>query len=500
MKTPERYDLVFGLGNACSCTQTLRAAGLQFLSFPFDWVILSGADDLARRVETIGTRFAGWFEKGDLERVGVYEAGNRDIYRNNATRTIFNHEFWRNEDLDQAYPVVRAKYDRRIGRFLDLLASSREILVLRMDRPDQIPATSGEECRVALRRLRALYPKARFDMLHLTMAADVSFANRRTDDLGDGLVRLAFDYRDRTPGVPPYAVRLDVAAAAVKAVAQVRDYRTRAEKAAFRLAKKRAHWEKYGATSAFGYRLAKLRRGVFRNVLPSVLRARLRRVKYDQIMPLGTNCEVAFRFYVSWGFVDSSLFAWAQTFGLEKMCSTLLNLDRLLAGEATFSDQSKMWKCEETGVYFHGNLKWSPGHPDYSADEIAADLAALRGRVAHLRTKFLGYLRNNARTLLIHRISVADAASPDLDGRLAELESVLAGLGARNCTLLVVTERRHLPDMPAGPNRVFRAVEQFNPCDRVTDENAGDPIGWRVVYAEFAPAKILPKRHAFKFE
>lgn len=494
------YDLVFGLGNACSCSQTLRAADLQFLSFPFDWVIMSGEDDLARRVATISDGFAGWFEKEDLEKVGVYETGNKDIYRNNATGTIFNHEFWRNEDIDQAYPAVRAKYNRRIRRFLDLLLSSREILVLRVDRPDQVPPTTEEECRAALRRLRALYPKARFDMLHLTMAEGVPFSERHVDDLGDGLLRMAFDYRDTTSGAPPHAVRFDVAAAAVKAVAQVRDYRTHAEKAAFRLAKKRAHWAKYGATSAFGYRMERWRRGWLQPVLPSMLWARIRRRTFDQIVPLGTNCEVAFRFYMSWGFVDSSLFAWALTFDLQKICETLRKLDRLLAGEVVFSDSAKMWKCEETGILFHGNLKWSPGHPAYSEEEMAADLAALRGRIAHLRVKFLDYLRNNAKTLLVHRIAEEDALSSDLDSRLSELETALAGLGARNCTLLVVTERRNLPNMPVGPNRVFRAVKRFNPCDRVTDDNAGDPVGWRAVYAEFAPAKILPKKHAFKFE
>ena len=496
MKT---YDFIFGLGNACSCTQTLREADLQFLSFPFDWVILSKTDDLRRRVETIANGFAGWFEKGDLRKIGVYAPGNRDIYLNEATGTVFNHEFRRNEDLDAVYPAVRAKYDRRIRRFLQLLSSSREILVLRVDRPDQVP-TSEAECREALRRLRKLYPSARFEMLHLAMKDGVSVEGRQVEDLGEGLVRVGFDYRDTSAGVEPYAVRFDVAAAAVRALANVRDYRTRAEKRAYRRAKKLAHWAKYGATSALGYRLARLQRGVLRDLVPSVLAARLRRRKFAQIVPLGTNCEVAFRFYVSWGFVDSSLFAWAQTFGLKKLCETLRKLDRLFAGEATFDEGPKMWKCGETGTLFHGQLKWGPGHPDYTDEQIAADLDCLRGRVRHLRGKFLDYLRNETPTLLVHRLGEGDAQKDDLDARLTELESVLGGLGARNCTLLVVVERRFLDRMPTGPNRVFRAVRKFNPCDRVTDVNAGDPIGWRAVYSEFAPAKILPKKHDFKFE
>ena len=497
MKT---YDFIFGLGNACSCTQTLREADLQFLSFPFDWVILSGADDLRRRVETIANGFAGWFEKGDLRKIGVYAPGNKDIYRNEATGTIFNHEFRRGEDLDATYPTVRAKYDRRIRRFLGLLASSKEILVVRVDRPDQVPPTTEAECREALRHLRELYPSARFEMLHLAMKEGVSVDDRQVEDLGDGLVRVSCDYRDRSAGADPYSVRFDVASAAVRAVADVRDYRTRAEKRAYRRAKKQAHWAKYGATSALGYRLARLQRGVLRDLVPSVLMARLRRRKFAQIVPLGTNCEVAFRFYVSWGFVDSSLFAWSQTFGLKKMCETLRKLDRLFAGAATLDGGSKMWKCEETGTFFHGQLKWGPGHPDYTDEQVAADLESLRGRVRHLRGKFLDYIRNETPTLLIHRLSESDAQKDDLDVRLSELESVLGGLGARNCTLLIVIERRFLDRMPAGAGRVFRAVEKFNPCDRVTDVNAGDPIGWRAVYSEFAPAKILPKKHAFKFE
>ena len=253
-----KYDLVFGLGNACSATQTLRAADLQFLSFPFDWVILSGADDLARRVATISNGFRGWFERKDLERIGVYESGRKDIYRNNATGTVFNHEFFIGDDLDEKFPAVRAKYDRRIARFLDLIRASKSMLVLRMDRPDQEKPTSEKECRDALAKLRARYPHASFEMLHLTRTKDVPFAARKTEDLGDGLFRIAFDYRDASPGVPPFAVRFADTAAAVASFAAVRDYRTSEEKRSFRQQARLKRWAKYGATTFLGYVLARL--------------------------------------------------------------------------------------------------------------------------------------------------------------------------------------------------------------------------------------------------
>ena len=38
MRFDKRYDICFGIGEACVCSQVLRKAGLQKLSYPFDWV------------------------------------------------------------------------------------------------------------------------------------------------------------------------------------------------------------------------------------------------------------------------------------------------------------------------------------------------------------------------------------------------------------------------------------------------------------------------------
>ena len=500
------YDLAFGVGNACSATQTLREAGLQFGSFPFDWVIYSAEDDLDARTEALRTDFAHWFDKDDLVFAGYFDFGwhARDIYRNRRTGVVFNHDFNRGEDFEAAYDGVAAKYARRAERLFGRIRNSKRVLAFRLDRPDQKAATSAESCVRLKDMLEKKFPGVSVDVLLMAHDPAVPFESPRESRLADGILKVSFDYHSDDPRAASYQPDIAKTAAVLSRYVSAVDYRTFAEKwkfwAARRRAKKRAHWAKYGADSALGYRLEKWRRGWLLNVLPSMLWARFRRRKFSQIVPLGINCEVAFRFYVSWGFVDSSLFAWSQTFGLRTMCETLRKLDRLFAGEATLDAGAKMWKCEETGTYFHGQLKWGPGHPDYTDGQVAADLEDLRGRVRHLREKFLDHLRNETSTLLVHRLAEGDAQKDDLDARLSELESVLGGLGARNCTLLIVVERKFLDRMPAGVGRVFRAVRKFNPCDRVTDVNAGDPIGWRAVYSEFAPSKILPKKHAFKFE
>jgi len=51
MTANTEYDLAFSLGQACACSTTLRAARLQFASFPFDW--LSNASLEERTAEGI---------------------------------------------------------------------------------------------------------------------------------------------------------------------------------------------------------------------------------------------------------------------------------------------------------------------------------------------------------------------------------------------------------------------------------------------------------------
>ena len=78
---------------------------------------------------------------------------------------------------------------------------------------------------------------------------------------------------------------------------------------------------------------------------------------------------------------------------------------------------------------------------------------------------------------------------------------MIVRLGAKNWKLLVVCQSSDLKKMPpASEHRIFRCVKAFNPIAKVTHRDLGDPVGWNAIFSEFAPAKILPKAHAFKFE
>jgi len=256
----------------------------------------------------------------------------------------------------------------------------------------------------------------------------------------------------------------------------------------------------YGATNVLQYRFNRLRNHLAEVLpFPRIVRARLRQKKYAHIIPIGINCETAFRFYRKWKFLDSSLFAWTNSRNLATLTETLADLPRLLGGEMRFDPKSRMWICERTKIGLHGKLNLASDVVPTS-EEIAADLTDLRGRVAHLKEKLLNDLSDEKSTLLVHRLAFEDMSASDLSDRLDRLQRTLADLGSRNCTLLVICEKPFLSTMPSAPNRIFRPVNLFNAMNHAADKNVGDAVGWQAIFTEFAPEKILPKAHKFKFE
>ena len=512
----KHYDLIFGLGAVCSCTQSLRQAGLQTLSFPYDWIAPHAEANLQRdmrlRAETICNGFAGWFDEKDFAFHGANTNG-KDKYYNEKLDLIFVHDFPLGIPLSQSFPAIRDRYRRRIDRLLDLLSHAKSVLVVRLDRHDLPYRTSGADCTYVRSILSARYPGTAFDVLLIQPDPDVPTGEHKIEQLAEGVTRLSLDYRKskspadlpQEPGVdrlitpqPPDFSRI---VHALRELYAVREYRTPEEIAANRQRELRKHWSRVGARTRLEYQWKRLSLPVANALARTCgpLVARLRRKRFAQIVPLGVNCETAFRFFRKWGFVDSSLFAWAQSRNLAILTAALERLDAILSDAVTLNPSDHLWLCGNTGIRFHGKLKWTPGLSPSPA-ELDADLADLKGRIGHLKRKFLDYARNSETTLFVHRLAAADAADPDLAQRLDALETSLLKLGATNWKLLVICERKDLNHMPKSPSRIFRAVREFNPGSAITDPRRGDPIGWNSVFSEFAPGRILPQSHAFKFE
>lgn len=479
------YDLVLGMGFACSCSQTLRAAGLQHLSFPFDWVAPDISDskgyrhEILRRADQLARDFPDWLRLEDFRFIRTCEETGKDIHLNTRLGLTFPHDFPARLPAADAFPGIMTKYRRRIDRLLVLFSRSRRVLLVRIDRPD-LPITTDPADFMKVRSvLEAKFPLSRIDLLLLSPDGDRKFENRAEERLGEGFTRISFDYKSRIPGSEAYQPDIRCLAQLLKARISVRDYRTREER--------RRHRK---SVNSFLRLWDCLRIPI----------ARLRQKKFDQIVPLGYNCETAFRFYCKWGFLDASLFAWTSLSSINRLIEAISNPNRIGAGEMRFSQSSRMWTCRLTDICFHGRMKAVPGQPPASQAEIDADLADLLGRISHLRAKFTEYATNGKSTLFVYKPRPEDVERHDFNSRLDDLEAAIAGIGSRNWKLLVVCERPAAEKIHAGENRIVRSVRRYAPKNDVTNRKKGDPTGWNLIFTEFAPRKILPKKHKFKFE
>src|SRR5574344_454709 len=128
-----KYDLIFGIGEACSCSQALRNQNLQVYSYPFDWLFGSTFEG---RINILVNKFKDFINKSDLE----YSYSKRNIhcnaYHNKKNDLTFNHDFQKDISFEEAYPQIRTKYDRRINRLLQKIESAKSILVVYLQTPE----------------------------------------------------------------------------------------------------------------------------------------------------------------------------------------------------------------------------------------------------------------------------------------------------------------------------------------------------------------------------
>ena len=257
----DRYDLVFGIGQACSCSWALREAGLQFASYPFDWV---ANVDLVGRSRIVADDFRDWLVEDRMEFEKGTPSYNCDIYHNRVTGMGFNHDFPKGVPFKESFPSVRAKYDRRINRLFADIRRSKRVLVVWVGVPGRgvLPA---EHVALCLKTFREKFPGVEFRMLVIENDPGVSVKSPRVEE-GDGFERISFDYEDRSKEGNRFQVKMKLLSRALGRVEAV-DHRTPEEKRAYeksRRSKRNPKYVIYGASTWLGYivrrKLAALRR------------------------------------------------------------------------------------------------------------------------------------------------------------------------------------------------------------------------------------------------
>ena len=500
----KRYDLAFSLGRACSCTETLRKAGLQYLSFPWDWIAGNGSDsDILCRTEIVRNGFKDWLRLEDLVPDSRPGGPGKDRYRNTKTGYSYNHDFPKGVPLEVSYPAVKAKYDRRIMRFLNLLGAAKNVLIVCIDMPLQKVPTSINDCQKARDVFAEMFPNAKFDFVLFSRDPSRSLAECREETVDEGFTRFSFDYKDKRPGSADHEIDLEATASLMRARFAVNDYRSKEEIAALRERTHKAKMREAGAENAWQYFLIKRRRSLAKladRLSPRILIAKLRAKRYDHVLSLGENCDAGFRFCRKWGFVDSTPFTWSQTLDIGHLVQALRNPESIGSKGFSWHPQSAMWQCVCTGIYFHGRMKATQNQTMPDEESLKADLSELESRLTHLKEKLLSLITDGSSKALILRVNSKEVSSGGINEKLDGLQSTLDELGARNHLLVIVAEKKVKGLIRTAPGRTVRYVRQFNPQSHVTNAEIGDPVGWNAIFTEFAPAIVKKATHKFKFE
>ncbi len=501
------YDLIVPLGYACSCSQSLRRAGLQLASLPWDWV---GVPPPSERCMDICRGFKDWMNLEDLAWAGKNDTYGHEEVHNRRNGLIILHDFASGVPLEEQYPAISAKYERRFKRLETCLRAAKTVLLVTIDAPVTPEPTSAEDCHKAIAIMSEAYPNAKFEYLLLNLEDGRALENRIDEAPFHDVRRVVFDYKSHAPDAPKYGVEVDLLAKFLKEEYCVRDYRTKEEKAAHEAKKRkgrnkklRRKMEELGAENMVQYILRRMRR-IWRRIMsktgPRALASRASQHKYRQILLLGANRETAFRFHSRWGFAEASLFSVASAGSLPALAAALKRPGAVADGEFKLDELKRVWRSEAFGLEFQGRLQWKEGAPTPSKAQMDEDLADLRVRLGKLAETFASQVANEDETLLVYRLAEGEGEDPHLADMLDGLEAAIAALGARNWKLLVVCrEADHARMPPPSANRVYRSVRTFTPNEHETWGELGDPVGWNAIFTEFAPARMLPKSRTFKF-
>lgn len=203
MTKRQRYDLIFSIGGACSCTSGLRDAGLQRASFPMDWLFGS---DLSGRVDIICNKFDRFIDMADLEYVFSERSIKCDAYHNKFNDLTFNHDFPTGVALEKSYTLVADKYKRRISRLLGAIESAHRVCAVYLSVPGSDLNVSDSELTQCLTRLRIAFPNCEFDLLYVHCDPDMARGAIYEKLVSPGVRYLCANYGNSDVTKPSYAV------------------------------------------------------------------------------------------------------------------------------------------------------------------------------------------------------------------------------------------------------------------------------------------------------
>ncbi|MDL2301710.1 papain-like cysteine peptidase, partial [Lachnospiraceae bacterium OttesenSCG-928-D06] len=106
----KQFTHIISLGSFCSPALEIERLGMRDGSYPFDWVLSHSFEEV---MALIDNKFDDFLNESTL-----YQAKNKPmIYINPKHNIVFIHDFSAFDSLENQFPQVLEKYNRRISKF-----------------------------------------------------------------------------------------------------------------------------------------------------------------------------------------------------------------------------------------------------------------------------------------------------------------------------------------------------------------------------------------------
>lgn len=151
----KKYDIIYSIGTDCACSMYMRRHYLRTTSGPFDWLTHAS---FKTRMELILNEFKDFINIEDLQPLSkdptMFNDESCDYYENKQNGFYYYHDFPKDIPLLSSYSEVKAKYDRRIKRFLNDITKNDNTLLLWLAHKQKV---TDEQAQYFTEKLREKY-------------------------------------------------------------------------------------------------------------------------------------------------------------------------------------------------------------------------------------------------------------------------------------------------------------------------------------------------------
>lgn len=193
-----KYDLFISLGEDCACTSYLRKNNLQFVSLPFDWLTCAPFET---RIDSIMNNFENFLNIDDLYLMDIQNTPGNNFapYANKRNSFIYYHDFDINQTLEQSYPFVKNKYDRRIKRLYKLIDKSKNILFIWFSRDKVL---SDDTLKNALSRLNNKFLNKNINIAVLENNFNHNSSDIEKKHINDNIIKYIYNIESDDKSTP----------------------------------------------------------------------------------------------------------------------------------------------------------------------------------------------------------------------------------------------------------------------------------------------------------